>query len=258
MTDTGASADVRRRLGLALDLHDLSSALELAKLLAPWFGVAKVGPELFISAGPRAVRDLAGEGFEVFLDLKLHDIPTTVGRGAEQAGRLGATYLTVHAAGGPAMVQAAVDGFAHGRDVSTRAAGAPVSASSAGGPVPTSGRSGVLGVTVLTSEADAPADTLRARAEVAAATGCAGVVCAAGDVAVVRRAVPDLLVVVPGIRLRGTSADDQERPATPEAATRAGAGLLVVGRTVTGAEDPVAAARRVAGEVELALATASG
>lgn len=246
MIDSGASPGVRRRLGLALDLHDLTAALELAKLLAPWFGVAKVGPELFVSAGPDAVRALVGEGFEVFLDLKLHDIPTTVARGAEQAGRLGATYLTVHAAGGTAMVRAAVDGFTSAMDQSRLSRGSPVS-----------GRSGILGVTVLTSEADAPAETLRARTDVAAMTGCAGVVCAAGDVAVVRRTVPDdLLVVVPGIRLSGASADDQERTATPAAATRAGAGLLVVGRTVTCADEPVASARRVAGEVELALAEA--
>jgi orotidine-5'-phosphate decarboxylase len=242
MIDSGAPLEVRRRLGLALDLHDLSAALELAKLLAPWFGVAKVGPELFVSAGPDAVRALAAEGFEVFLDLKLHDIPTTVGRGAEQAGRLGTSYLTVHAAGGTAMVRAAVDGFTSGRDRAVLAGVASVR-----------DPSGILGVTVLTSEADAPSETLRARAEVAASTGCTGVVCAAGDVAVVRRAVPDLLVVVPGIRLHGASADDQERTATPEVATTAGAGLLVVGRTVTGADDPVASARRVAAEVELAL-----
>jgi orotidine-5'-phosphate decarboxylase len=244
VTTLPAPPEVRRRLGLALDLPDLASALELARLLAPWFGVAKVGSELFISAGPDAVRALVDEGFDVFLDLKLHDIPTTVGRGAGQASALGATYLTVHAAGGAPMVGAAVESF-----MSKRGSG---SASPAGP------RAGVLAVTVLTSEADAPVETLRTRAEVAGATGCAGVVCAAGDLAVVRESVPDLLAVVPGIRLRGGSRDDQGRAATPAEAVKAGAGLLVIGRSVTGVREPVEAASQVAGEVELALGGNSG
>ncbi len=264
MTTAAVPAAVRRRLGLALDLPDLDAALDLARLLAPWFGVAKVGAELFVSAGPEAVRALIGEGFDVFLDLKLHDIPTTVGRAAKRAGMLGATFLTVHAAGGPAMVGAAVEGFATGGapPVGSRPATADPDGERAplrGGGGSAAGsatghRPGVLAVTVLTSEADAPVGTLFARAEVAAATGCAGVVCAAGDIEAVREKVPDLLAVVPGIRLPEATLDDQQRTATPGAATRAGAGLLVVGRTVTGAGDPVDAARRVVADVEAALA----
>jgi orotidine-5'-phosphate decarboxylase len=263
MTAAAAPAAVRRRLGLALDVPDLEAALDLARLLAPWFGVAKVGAELFVSAGPEVVRALVGEGLDVFLDLKFHDIPTTVGRAAKRAGMLGATFLTVHAAGGAAMVGAAVEGFAAGCPgprASTPGAtdpdGSSAPASGGDGGVPggaTGHRPGVLAVTVLTSEADAPIGTLFERAEVAAATGCAGVVCAAGDIVAVRQKVPDLLAVVPGIRLPEAALDDQQRTATPGAATRAGAGLLVVGRTVTSAGDPVEAARRVAADVEAVL-----
>jgi orotidine-5'-phosphate decarboxylase len=225
------TAEPRDRLALALDVDDLVAALRLAQRLRPWFGVAKVGLELFSAAGPEAVLALSSAGYRVFLDLKLHDIPTTVGRAARVLGGLGAEFATVHTAGGEAMIRAAVDAMAGG-------------AASAGMTAPT-----VLGVTVLTSDVDAPPELLRRRAALAAAAGCGGIVCAAADLAVVRAAAPGLLMVVPGIRPSGVPADDQARAADPGTAIRAGADILVIGRAVTAAEDPEAVAAAVAGEV---------
>ena len=226
-----ADPAARRHLALALDLDDLDAARHLAGRLQPWFAVAKVGLELFGAAGPDAVRVLRDAGFDVFVDLKLHDIPTTVGRAATALGKLGAAYATVHTAGGAAMVAAAADGMARG-------------AAAAGMPPPC-----VVGVTVLTSDPEAGVDLLRRRAELAAASGCGGLVCAAADLAVTRAAAPGLRAVVPGIRPAGAARDDQARVATPHAAVAAGADLLVVGRAVTAAADPEAAAAAVAAEV---------
>lgn len=233
-------SDQHDRLALALDVDDLVAALRLAQRLRPWFGVVKVGLELFAAAGPEAVLSLSAEGYRVFLDLKLHDIPTTVGRAARVIGGLGAQYTTVHTAGGHAMVRAAVDGMGDG-------------AVAAGMTAPC-----VLGVTVLTSEVDAPAETLRARAELAAAAGCGGLVCAAADLAVTRQAAPGLITVVPGIRPAGVAGDDQARAASPGAAIRAGADILVIGRAVTAAEDPEAVAAAVADEVAASVEAQSG
>jgi len=233
-------SDPRDRLALALDVDDLVVALRLAQRVRPWFGVVKVGLELFAAAGPEAVLSLSAEGYRVFLDLKLHDIPTTVGRAARVIGGLGAQYTTVHTAGGHAMVRAAVDGMADG-------------AVAAGMTAPC-----VLGVTVLTSDVDAPPETLRARAELAAAAGCGGLVCAAVDLAVTRRAAPGLITVVPGIRPAGVASDDQARAATPGAAIEAGADILVIGRAVTGAEDPEAVAAAVADEVAASVGARRG
>jgi orotidine-5'-phosphate decarboxylase len=234
MTVTNAEAAarpvaVRDRLALALDFDDLAAARAIAERLAPFFGVAKIGYQLFMAEGPAAVEALISDGFAVFLDLKLHDIPTTVERGARQAGRLGAKYLTVHIAGGEAMLRAAVEGFA-----------ATGTGTEAGG---------ILGVTVLTSEPEAPASLVIERATLGERVGCAGLVCAATDLRFVRQAAPDLLAVVPGVRLAGSATDDQARAGTPAAAAAGGAGLLVIGRTVTAAADPEAAARLVTREV---------
>jgi orotidine-5'-phosphate decarboxylase len=228
--DTGAG-DPRQRLALALDVDDLVVALRLARRLRPFFGVAKVGLELFGAAGPETVSALTVEGYRVFLDLKLHDIPTTVRRAATVIGGLGTALTTVHTQGGADMVRAAVEGMAAG-------------AAAAGAPAPC-----VLGVTVLTSEAEAPEAVLAERAALAAAAGCGGVVCAAGDLGTIGRAAPGLLKVVPGIRTPGAARDDQARSATPAAALAAGADVLVVGRAVTGAPDPEAAAAAVLDEM---------
>jgi len=228
------STGLRDRLALALDVGDLEAAQVLVRRAGLCFGVVKIGFELFIAGGPAVVAAFTAEDRKVFLDLKLHDIPTTVRRAASRARALGVTYLTVHAVGGEAMLQAAVEGFG---------------ASAVGG---------ILAVTVLTSEPEAPESVVAARAELADRSGCAGVVCAVSDLPVVRRAAPRLLAAVPGIRLAGAARDDQARADTPFAAVSAGAGLLVVGRTVTNAPDPAAAASEVAEQVRTALSGRAG
>jgi orotidine-5'-phosphate decarboxylase len=233
-------SDPRDRLAIALDVDDLVVALRLARRLRPWFAVAKVGLELFGAAGPETISALTVEGYRVFLDLKLHDIPTTVSRAARVIGGLGAAYTTVHTQGGEDMVRASVTGMQEG-------------ASATGAPTPS-----VLGVTVLTSETDAGTDVLATRSALAASAGCAGLVCAAADLEVTRRAAPGLLTVVPGIRPSGTARDDQARVATPAAAIAAGADILVIGRAVTAAEDPERVAAAVADEVASSVASPAG
>ena len=210
----------RNRLALALDLSDLDTARRLAGSLIDSFGIVKVGLELYAAAGPAAVEAFVADGFSVFVDLKLHDIPTTVGRAARTVGALGAAYLTVHTAGGMAMLEAAREGLAAG---ASRADAI------------------VLGVTVLTSEANPAPGLLAERAGLAASAGLGGLVCAAPDLPTVSAAAPGLVRVVPGTRLAGDSHDDQARVATPAEAVAAGADVLVIGRSVTSASDPKAA-----------------
>lgn len=212
----------RDRFAIALDVDDLVEAAKLARDLAPWFGVAKVGLELFSACGPDAIVELSESGFQVFADLKLHDIPTTVGRAARVLGGLGVSYLNFHASGGEAMLRAGVEGLAEG----ARAAGLK--------------RPKALAVTVLTSDADAAA--MADRIEMAVAAGCDGVVCSATDLPIVRSLAPDFVTVVPGIRGAGGERHDQARVATPAEALAAGADVLVIGRAVTHADDPVGAA----------------
>jgi orotidine-5'-phosphate decarboxylase len=216
--------ELRDRLALALDVDDLVAALRLATQLRPWFGVAKVGLELYSAAGPDAVTTLSESGFDVFLDLKLHDIPTTVRKTARVLGSLGASYLTFHAHGGPVMLRAGVDGLTEG-------------AAAAGLATPMA-----VAVTVLTSDADAPPHILGRRIAAAAEGGCGGFVCAAADVHEAKQLAPRMTAVVPGIRPAGADPDDQARASTPEAALGAGADLLVIGRAVTASSDPAAAA----------------
>lgn len=223
--------EVRRRLALALDVDDLEEARRLAAELRPWFGVAKVGLELFCAAGPVAVAAMVEMGFDVFLDLKLADIPTTVGRAARALGSLGVSYLTVHAFAGVAVLRAGVEGLAEGAEEAGLAAPS------------------VLAVTVLTSDDGAPPHILGTRVDAALEAGCAGVVCAAADVAEVRRRGPGLRIAVPGIRPRGVPVDDQRRFATPAEAWAAGADLLVIGRAVTAAHDRMAAAAAIVAEL---------
>ena len=219
----------RDRFALALDVDDLVVATRWADELKPWFGVAKIGLELWAAAGPDAVVSLVDRGYRVFLDVKMHDIPTTVGRAAKVLGALGPSYVTIHAAGGVDMLHAGVEGLAEG------ARGAGLTAP------------GALGVTILTSDSDVLPETLTQRVEWSAKAGCAGFVCAAGEVARAKSVAPDLLAVVPGIRTGGSPTHDQARPATPQEAFDAGADLIVVGRTVTAASDRAAAAAALVG-----------
>jgi orotidine-5'-phosphate decarboxylase len=227
-TATPAPSAIRDRLAIALDVDDIVEARRLAKEVAPWFGVAKVGLELFSASGPAAVHQLVGLGYKVFLDLKLHDIPTTVEKAARVVGSLGASYLTIHAVGGAPMLRAGVEGLTEG-------------ASRAGLPEPIS-----LAVTILTSDDGAPPHILGKRVQAALEGGCRGLVCAASDLQDARELAPRLVKVVPGIRPVGTATHDQARAATPQAALAAGADLLVIGRAVTAAENHAAAAEALA------------
>jgi len=215
--------DPRDHLALALDVGDLDAALAIAARLQPWFAVAKVGFELYAEAGPAAFDALRDKGFRVFADLKLHDIPNTVGRAARVLGRRGVDFLNFHAAGGAEMLRAGVEGLVDGaREGGHRA---PVA----------------LAVTVLTS--DPNLEALDARMDVARDAGCDGVVCAGTDVA--RARARGLRTMVPGIRLAGGEHHDQARVDTPADAIARGADWLVIGRTVTGADEPERAAEQV-------------
>jgi orotidine-5'-phosphate decarboxylase len=220
-------------LAIALDFSDLEAALAVARAVHRWCAIAKVGLQLFTSVGPAAVEALAEEGYEVFLDLKLHDIPNTVGHAAAAAARAGAALVTAHGAGGEQMLAAAVAGYADGRP-----AAAP--------------GEGILAVTVLTSDPHPAAGLVLERARLAADTRCVGVVCAAAEISAARSVSDSFTVLVPGIRSAGQATDDQARVATPAAATQAGASVLVLGRAVTRSQDPPAAAAAIADEVAAA------
>jgi orotidine-5'-phosphate decarboxylase len=226
---------VRERIVIALDTSDLSQAVEIAKATQPYVGTAKIGLQLFSAAGHTAVKAIQDTGIDVFLDVKLHDIPNTVLGASTVLGALGVRYLTVHAAGGVPMLEAAVRGLAEG-------------AASAGLTPPTA-----LAITVLTSDAEASAELLRERVTAAATAGCGGIVCAAPDLAAIRGVAPSLLRVVPGIRPQGAALNDQSRVATPRSAIENGASMLVIGRPITRAEDPAAAAEAIFNEVGNAL-----
>ena len=221
---------------LVLDTDDMVQAERTALALMPYFGVVKVGLELFSATGPNAIANLTDFGFDVFCDLKLHDIPTTVGRAARVLGGLGATFLTLHAHGGVDMMRAGVEGLAEG-------------AANAGQTAPKA-----LAVTVLTSDDTALDHVAPERMRWAMEAGCGGLVLAASDLHDAFTLAPRMTRVVPGIRQAGTETHDQARAATPGDAIRAGADLLVIGRAVTHADDPEAAAASIADEVSRALA----
>jgi orotidine-5'-phosphate decarboxylase len=222
----------RDRIVVALDVPTLVEADQLASRLAGAVGWFKVGLELFAAHGPAAVEAIRSHG-PVFLDLKLHDIPTTVERAASRVADLGVGLLTVHASGGPAMVESAVRGLGTGGEV--------------------------LAVTVLTSMSDADlvavgappaAQQVPALARLAVGAGAPGLVCAPTDLTAVRAAVgASTRLVTPGVRPAGSAADDQARVATPAQAVLDGADLLVIGRPITRAEDPAAAAAAIAAEL---------
>ena len=222
--------EARDRLALALDVDDLVEAVRLARLLRPWFGFAKVGLELFSAAGPEAIGAMRSLGYSVFCDVKLHDIPNTVRGAARVLGSIGVDLLTLHAVGGEVMLRAGVEGLTEGAE----AAGLPTARA--------------LAVTILTSEGRR-STVLDERVADAVESGCAGVVCSAADVRAAKRLAPRLLAVVPGIRPEGVPAHDQAAPATPRAALDEGADILVIGRAVTGAADPAAAAAALARDV---------
>ena len=223
---------------VALDFPRAELALAMAARLDPQQCRLKVGKELFTSAGPALVEALQKRGFQVFLDLKFHDIPATVAGACRAAASLGVWMLNVHASGGRAMLEAA------------RAA-----VDQSPGPKPL-----LIAVTVLTSLASQdlreigcnadPVAQVKRLASLAAEAGLDGVVCSAQEAGALRQKWPDLLRITPGIRPAGASLDDQRRVLTPTAALAEGADYLVVGRPVTAAPDPATALAGLIGEIE--------
>ena len=218
-------------IAVALDAPDLETAARWAALVAPHVSTLKVGLELYLRYGPDAVASVRGaSGVEIFLDLKLHDIPATMAGAARAVARLRPSLLTVHAAAGAAAIRAAADAVPGTR---------------------------IVAVTVLTSlgEGDLSriglagpvSDAARRLAVLALEAGARGLVCSPQEVAAIRAEVgDDVLLITPGVRPAGAAVNDQARVATPEEALRSGADLLVIGRPITGAADPGAAAAAIA------------
>ena len=226
-------ADRDANLIVALDFSTSGAALELARQLNPEDVRLKVGKQLFTAAGPDVVRVLQDLGFDIFLDLKFHDIPNTVAEAVRAAAALGVWMVNVHASGGSRMMQAA-------REATSAAARPPL----------------LIGVTVLTSMAredlaelhwDAePIDRVCELASLAASAGLDGVVCSAAEASVLsRQHSPDFSLVTPGIRQQGDAAGDQRRIVTPLDAVAAGATHLVVGRSITASQNPAATVAQI-------------
>ena len=231
-------------IAVALDAPDLETAARWAGLVTPHVSTVKVGLELYLRYGPEVVASIRGaSGVRIFLDLKLHDIPATVTSAARVVARLRPDLLTVHAAGGPEVVRAAVQGAPD-----TTVAAVTVLTSLDGADLE---RIGMLGPM---------SDAVRRLAALAVEAGARGLVCSPQEVAAVRSEVgPDITLITPGIRLAGADAQDQARIATPEAALTAGADLLVIGRPITGAPDPGAAAAMMGSALRrLTAATGTG
>jgi orotidine-5'-phosphate decarboxylase len=230
----------KERLCVALDGSDREWISTIAAAVADHVGWLKIGLEAFSALGPALVEEVAALGPRVFLDLKLHDIPVTVGRAAANCAASGASMLTVHAAGGRKMLEAAIEGVRK-----EGGAGAPK----------------IVAVTVLTS-LDAgslselsitkpPVELVTSWAELARGSGLDGVVASAHEAAELRRRFgTEFFIVTPGIRPPTSVIDDQRRVVTPAQAVRAGADMLVVGRPITRAADPAAAAREILGEMD--------
>ncbi len=225
------------RILVALDVPTAEEAVRLARAVSPHVGGFKVGLGLLFGPGPATVAAVAEVGKPVFADAKLHDIPSQVERAAQRLAALGARWITAHAAGGVAMLEGAVAG---------------TTAAATG--------SGILAVTVLTSLGDgdvervapgsSPGKLTSRLTRSADEAGCEGVICSARELGVVSQVAPKLVKVTPGIRPSGTPAADQERTMTPAEAVARGADFLVIGRPITGADDPAAAAAAIAEAVE--------
>jgi len=227
--------NAKDRLIVALDVDSKESAQRLVDELGPHVGMFKVGKELFTAEGPAIVRSIVAGGGRVFLDLKFHDIPNTVAKAVDSASRLGAFFVTVHASGGRAMLEAAASAL------------------------PAEGTQ-LLGVTVLTSHTDESlretgargtvTETVRQLAVLARESGVDGVVCSPHEVTLIREtAGDDLVIVTPGIRPKGSAKGDQARVTTPLEALRLGCDYIVVGRPITEAASPKDAARAIVDEL---------
>jgi orotidine-5'-phosphate decarboxylase len=229
--------DPRQRLIVALDVSTAAAARKIVAALGESALIYKVGMQLYTAEGPAVVRDLVAAGRRVFLDLKYHDIPNTVASAVREAAQLGVNMLTVHAAGGSKMLQAACDAAAnHARS--------PL----------------VLAVTVLTSLDDGDLSKIGIRGSVvdevlrlaalALSHGCKGIVTSAHEVPALRKELgQDFVIVTPGVRPAGTGHGDQVRVVTPAEAIASGATHIVVGRPITGAADPAGETRAILGQI---------
>ncbi len=224
----------RAPIAVALDAPDLDTAAEWAALVTPHVTTLKIGLELYLRYGPEVVASVRGaRGVDVFLDLKLHDIPVTVEGAVRSVAKLRPDLLTVHAAAGPAAIEAAVRALPQAK---------------------------IVAVTVLTSLDDADLDEIGLAgtvteaacrlAAIAVKAGARGLVCSPREVAAVRAEVgPEITLITPGVRLPGQATNDQARVATPQQALRDGADLLVIGRPITTAADPGAAAAAIGADL---------
>jgi orotidine-5'-phosphate decarboxylase len=234
------AANIKNPVFCAIDMPDLAAAQKLATDLGGAAGGIKLGKEFFTAHGPQGIHQTRDAGgVPVFLDLKFHDIPNTVAGAVRVACDMKPYMMTIHASGGPAMIRAAADAATQGADQSGYA------------------RPLIIAVTVLTSldqadlnavgVSDTPSDQVRRLAALAQENGADGIVCSPLEIEVLRQDLgPDFVLVVPGIRPAGTDAGDQKRVMTPEEAMQAGATHLVIGRPITQAADPAAAARAIA------------
>lgn len=229
--------DPRERLIVALDVSSAAAARKIVAAVGDSAYTYKVGMQLFTAEGPAIVRDLISAGRRVFLDLKYHDIPTTVGAAVREAAQLGVSMLTVHAAGGGPMLRAASE------------------AAASQGTAPL-----VLAVTVLTSLDENELNTLGVRgtvvdqvlrlAALALANGCRGVVASAHEASALREELgQEFAIVTPGVRPAGNGRDDQARVVTPAEAIAAGSTHIVVGRPIASAADPAAEARAILSQI---------
>lgn len=236
----------KEKLIVALDVDSLDKAVTLVEQLAPHVGVFKIGMELYNSAGPDAVRQIVKRGSKVFLDLKLHDIPTTVAKTVRVLTRLGVSIINIHAGGGLAMMQAAAS--AAQDEAAVRGIKPPK----------------VIAVTVLTSldqnalntQLNIPGtveEQVLRWAKLAQQAGLHGVVCSPREIKAIRETCGEnFIIITPGIRPAGVSKNDQQRVMTPAEAVKLGASYLVVGRPITGAKEPVQAAREIVNEISKA------
>jgi orotidine-5'-phosphate decarboxylase len=228
--------DPRERLIVALDVSSAAAAQKIVAAVGDSALTYKVGMQLYTAVGPQIVRDLVASGRRVFLDLKYHDIPNTVGAAVAEAERLGVSMLTIHAAGSTKMIRAAVDAAKARPDLMVLAV--TVLTSMGGQDLETIGLSGGVENSVLRL------------ATLARTSGCQGIVTSAREASSVRARLGDeFAIVTPGVRPAGSSVGDQVRVVTPAQAIAAGASHIVVGRPITEAADPAAEARSILGQI---------
>ncbi|HMF54850.1 MAG TPA: orotidine-5'-phosphate decarboxylase [Pyrinomonadaceae bacterium] len=239
------------KLIIALDVESAREALNLFSRLRPFAGHFKIGSKLFTAAGPQVVREMAGAGARIFLDLKFHDIPAVTASACVEATRLGVSIFTVHATGGSEMMRRTAEAIT---EIAEREGVA---------------RPRAIGVTVLTSLDNnslaevgisyGTEEQVRRLTKLAFESGLDGVVASSHEVGLVRETVKDdFIIVVPGVRPAGVSHDDQKRVMTPAEALRTGADYLVIGRAIINAPDPEIAAQKIIDEMEQEMSLESG